>query len=254
MIKMPDSDYFAHPNLNNSGFKTFLKSPALYSLRRTLRTTAKSKALIDGSAVHMLSLEPHLFTRSYAVWQGTFTSKEGKEFKKTNEAKGLTVVKQEDVQAYEDMAQTLIHCLKLDEVPEDRKEVVELANICGVPCKGKADFIGNDGYIWDIKTIAGNITIRDGVWHEMFQLNYDLQAMWYLLVFNKIKPKGFKFALISKAAPYDLTTYEVPVEILERAKIRIKEGLADFKACLEADDFSGLNTQMLKLPHYLQGE
>jgi len=150
----------------------------------------------------------------------------------------------------------------LEHVPEARKEVAAFTNICGVPCRGKADYISNDGYLVDIKT-AASIKLRTFMditgeektyWPPMFDYGYDVQACWYLLLFSKLQLKGFRFAVIEKKAPFDYMTFEVELDILIRAKQKIKSGLERYKSCVANKEWPGYtkDIQKISLPPYLK--
>lgn len=249
--KMTDSDYFRHPALSQSQFKNFLDSPLKYQHAKKSPPTV-SKAFSDGSAIHCFALEPHLFEETFAVWDGDFRSKESKEWKAEQESNGLTVVKEKDIEDYKRMGEKLYEGLRLDLVPSSQKELAAFTNICGVPCRGKGDLLDNDGFLWDIKT-AASLKLRDGIWYNMFDYRYDIQAMWYLLLFAEVKPKGFRFAVIEKKAPYDWVKLEVGMDILIRAKQHIKDGLESYKTCVARKDWPGYtkDIQTISLPPYL---
>lgn len=263
-MKMSDEDYFAHPFLSCSNLKKFIHSPKLFNYRQQHPIPFESKAFTEGSAVHMLSLEAELFDASYAVWDGDFRGSEFTQFKKKAKADGKDVLKKKDIAVYEEMASTLRAVLDLDAIPAEQKEFVAMTEIMGVGCRGKADFMTNDGYLVDIKTVGKNdlktrIVIDEFgeeqtvvEWSDMFKYGYDLQACFYLLVFSKYKPKGFRFALIEKTAPYDVTVLDVSAEILERAKKIIKKALTEYKSCLDKDDWTSTNRKTLVLPSYLE--
>ena len=174
------------------------------------------------------------------------------EWKAEQESNGLTVVKEKDIEDYKRMGEKLYEGLRLDLVPSSQKELAAFTNICGVPCRGKGDLLDNDGFLWDIKT-AASLKLREGIWYNMFDYRYDIQAMWYLLLFAEVKPKGFRFAVIEKKAPYDWVKLEVGMDILIRAKQHIKDGLESYKNCVARKDWPGYtkDIQTISLPPYL---
>lgn len=255
IVKMKDEEYFAHPNLSQSGFKKFLKSPH-YFKHNMEYPSGSSKALDDGSAIHCFALEPELFTEAFAEWDGDFRTKESKEWRQARVDEGKRVVKSKDIGHLKIMGELLYSGLSLGDIPSDRKELAVFGEIGGVACKAKADFIDNDGYLWDIKTTRElkiqNYEDEEGishsVWRDMVTYGYHIQAMWYLTLFEQfLDIKGYRFAVIEKIAPYDYMVLKPVEHRLEQAFDQITDGLSRYSNCLEEDCWPGYDKDTLEV-------
>ena len=250
IVKMKDDEYFAHPNISQSGFKKFLKSPH-YFKHNIEFSGPRSKAFDDGSAIHCFALEPDLFGDYFAEWDGDFRTKEAKEWKQARLDEGKTVVKSKDIGHLKIMGELLYSGLGLADIPAERKEVAAFGEIGGVACKAKADFIDNDGYIWDIKTTR-ELKIQnyeDGsVWRDMVTYGYHIQAMWYLTLFEQFMDiKGYRFAVIEKIAPYDYMVLKPSEQRLEQAFDKMTDGLGRYAECIEEDIWPGYDKELLEV-------
>jgi len=250
IVKISDKEYFGHPNLSQSGFKKFLKSPHFFK-HNIENPGGRSKALDDGSAIHCFALEPDLYSQHFAEWEGEFRTKESKEWRKARLDEGKIVVKSKDIGYLKVMGELLYSGLDLSDIPSDRKEIAVFGEINGIPCKAKADFLDNDGFLWDIKTTRELKvqTYEDGsVWRDMVTYGYHIQAMWYLSLFEQfVDVKGFRFAVIEKIPPYDYMILKPSQNRLEQAMKTIESGLLRYGESMESDIWPGYDKETLEV-------
>tara|TARA_Y100001938_G_C8053830_1_gene413355 strand:+ start:502 stop:1221 length:720 start_codon:yes stop_codon:yes gene_type:complete len=171
--KMDNDDfYFGYLGsnvLSSSSCSDLLKSPKRYTdnLNKPHKPTPQQRI---GSMVHYMILEPE-------KWDAQKDT-----FKDTEKA----------------LAQELAYCILdnskcLDMIRNARTEVPAVADLYGLPFRGKADILG-PSYIVDLKTTSGDL--KKFKWKAR-DFNYDMQMYIYCSLFN-ISYKDFTFLVIDK--------------------------------------------------------
>ena len=93
---MTNEQYHAHPALGSTNIKEILKNP--YKFKMGVKKE-QTPAMVMGSAIHCMVLEPHLFDEDYAIApQYDGRTKEGKAIKEEFETQsiGKTVLRNDD--------------------------------------------------------------------------------------------------------------------------------------------------------------
>ena len=253
---MTEHEYRTHPALNQSTFKDFItKTPKQFAHQQKPEVKAKKKitdAMILGSLTDCLYLEPHLLHREFVEIK-TVTNDKGKTSpapKTANnspdtqrqlrelEAKGLRGY----LANHKEEAEKIVNALPQAILPApEQRQIVGIGTICGVPCKGKADWIDDDGYLWDLKTTAAfsEFYYKAKAPNSRSYLGYDIQAAWYYTLFKELKPKGFRWLVVESKEPYDYKIYEASNETLTDAQYRIMDALEEYKQCLHENEWPG---------------
>ena len=97
----------------------------------------------------------------------------------------------------------------------------------GIPCRCKPDWLTADGWILDLKSTLSSHPRRFR-W-QAWDLGYDLQAWFYLRGVEQalgIRPKGFVFAAVEKTRPFICVPYLAPDELLQRGRGRVELAVA----------------------------
>lgn len=208
---MPDDEYFNHPALDQTMLKHFMNSPRDYYYAKTHTTDTTPSYFNLGKAAHSVilgsgpipTLKPNLRTKA------------GKEQLAALEADGLDRVylNDQDMQTVSALeANRPTYFSEHDGQPE----IAMFAQIDGVQCKGKADWLPNmpdaDGIyrIADYKTVNGSPT---DFAYDAYKYGYHIQAAFYMRLYRALTdntPKaiapnklGFTFIVQSKQASYD---------------------------------------------------
>ncbi len=234
--KLTDLEYFAHPALNQSGFKYHLLSPAEYIWHKA--NDKKTAAMTMGSLTHARFLEPETVKDRFPVWEET---------KKLDSVKaGKARAKLEPWQELvtpEMWAKSIMMVSSIKDTPlppAEFREVSGFTRYMGVDIKGKADWI--DGHtVWDLKTTADlhkfEFTFRRYLLH--------MQAVWYLIVFHEVVDTH-KTLVVSSTPPYDWRVFEYGAERLEEGLALIRDpekGLPYFRKCLAEDSWPGCSKE-----------
>jgi hypothetical protein len=227
--KMSDEEYFGHPALSQSQFKEFLKSPMWYR-QSLINPTIPSMEMTLGSMVHCLYLEPDLFDDVFKLFKETV----GLDTVKANLFRAnLDPGTEMYTPKMNDSAEAIVETLKAFPLPSpEQREIAGFTKFSGVEIRGKADWISNDNYIWDLKT-TGDL----GKWarFNVEDRRYDIQARWYLEVFRDMMPLGFNWLVVSTKYPYEFMAYEAGPKMLSRAEKKILPKLAEFRECTKTD-------------------
>lgn len=244
MIKqMSDACYFAHPALNQSKFKDFLDlTPREFKYKQDNPSDKVNIDFVLGRMVHCLKLEPDEFPPRYCLY---------------NETKGLDTKKAREfikhLQPGVDIYTPDMHvqaCGMVDSIEDiylpaqAQRELAGFNTIGEIPCKAKADWIGDDGWINDLKT-SSELDRFEHTWKRKW--NYHIQAWWYLQVFREMDPQGFRFWPVGKSEPHDWRCFEVGADTLNEAEDLILPQLERYKICLETDTWPGYDKSPIEI-------
>jgi len=230
---MTDAEYFAHPAMNQSGFKPILKS-ALYYQYRLDEPLQPSHEIGLGKVCHCKFLESEDEFRDrfvfYNLTKGVKTKKCTEFMAKLNKGQEIYT------QSMLDTSKNMLKNLDDIELPgHHMREFTGISTMRGFAVKAKADWFDDDGWLWDYKTTSKldkfEWVIRD--------FGYDIQAMWYLSVFAELEPKGFKILAQSTTRPHDKRIFEFTPETLMKAQQEIIRGFDLYEQCLESGDWPG---------------
>jgi hypothetical protein len=229
MIKQEtETEYNADAALRQSDFKKFLASPQYYKLQPWDRPEKTHFNL--GSLVHCLFLEPENVQERFAL----YTETKGLDTKKAREfVQGLPAGVSPITPEMETQAEAMVNVLKgsVDLPPRSMRELSAYATVRGVDIKARADWFGEDGYIYDLKT-SSNLKF----WAlDAKDYGYHVQSAWYLTAFDRIPaPKGFRFIVISTAEPHKVIYMEPSQDSLGEATETIVGGLDQYKKCQDS--------------------
>lgn len=242
---MNDADYFALEALSASGAKLLRKSPLHYYTDRIAKK-APTPAMIFGSAVHKLALEPD--TTPYVVKTLNWASKEGKLERERLEKTGLPILSEADA----DRAQRIRDALWADKRVADLltdaiNEHAMLWEQHGVKAKAKADAI-NGRTIIDLKTTidAAPASFQKSV----AQFSYHLQAAWYLdgyaATFGK-PAEEFLFVAVESQAPHAVAIYRLDHVTIAAGRREMARAAALYSDCLRTREWPGYSRDVTTL-------
>src|SRR3990167_3764941 len=200
--------------VSSSELKHILVSPAEYYHRKHFTSKEDTQATKLGTAIHAAILEPEAFDKNY-VWETekieNKVSGDGRKawdsFKKEHAGKHIL--------SYDDGLK--IHVLRdqvLKESPllteilsKGVAEVSATADLDGIPCKARTDFLTLDNAMWDIKTTSEDILDGDNrIERIIAKWRYYLQMAHHMAVFEAngvaVKSYGWGFITTNTAGPY----------------------------------------------------
>jgi len=185
-------DYYSIENRVSNSF--------LSEFKRTLtgeRTSYNQEALHFGSGLHCMLLEPHKFDP---------TDYTGKDRMKM---------------------MYMVNSIRSNADPKylvGEKEKEYMYDYMDLPCKLKADIVGDD-FVCDIKTTA--TTNIEAFMEQALKFDYHRQAAWYLDC-PAVKASKFVFVAVSKSAPHPVFVWE-----LDKHDTIIETGREEYKLLID---------------------
>lgn len=210
--------------LSYSALKQFAKSPNHY-LMYVGREFVETPAMVLGSALHCLVLEPEKWSERY-ITAPKFDrrTKAGKEQAEAWElaADGRTHITADQEQAVMAMKSAIMsHRVASELLEQTRPEVPVEGDIEGVQFKGVVDALG-DRYAVDIKTTSD--ASPEAFRRQASQLDYHLQAA----IYTQLTGKTFKWIAVESAPPYNVAVYEPTIDSMDAADAYLRNLIADF--------------------------
>jgi exodeoxyribonuclease VIII len=114
-----------------------------------------------------------------------------------------------------------------------------------VLCKGKVDFIRDDGIVIDVKT-AANASLKE--FEKMIANHrYHVQAAFYLDGLNELTGKNFNtfvFVVIEKTPPYEIGVYYLQEAAIDKGREEYKKNLEVYATCLKTNNWYGYSREI----------
>ena len=263
--KITNKEYHARSEVSCSNVKAMLKSMK-HGLNSMTSESKQTPAMLQGTVVHSLVLEPETFIDEYAI-------KESIPKKPTSaqlNAKKITATTASQINAYNswlqengdktiitkeqfDIAKNIDMSIKSHKLANEllsggSAEESFISEIKGVPVKARADYIKGN-HIIDLKTASD--ASPEGFLKAVLNFRYDIQTAFYLDV---IQAERFTFVVCETSAPYAVGVYELEPKWVEYARNVYKNTLADWKGCVEMEHFTGYVNSVLSLemPRWFQ--
>lgn len=228
-------EYEAIDALNQTGAKLLLKAPAKYAYDKA-NPRKDSKALREGIMTHVAVLEPERFALFKPEPDCDKRTKEGKEvhaFWKSNLQPTDVPCKAEEYDNALHYADSLKQAMARHNIVPLAVEVMLKADYI-VPIKGSIDIIGEDGYLYDLKTTMEEATAKGFGKQMIWSDDFKLQAAWYLLLAKLtlgVRPKGFRFIVVEKEAPYLSAVFEMHADLIAEGEVLMLQALKSYEAC-----------------------
>ena len=249
---MTESEYRAHPGVNQSTLWEMRKSPAhyRYALEHPEPETA---ALRMGRALHAAILQPEVFKAEYAAIPANRRTKAGQEEMTALQASGKVLLSSEELSRVEAMTQAVRgdkEASALLEGCEKELPVFWTDPQTGIQCKARLDAY-KPGVIVDIKSCDTALT--EDFLRKALHYGYDVQAAHYSrgveAVFHCSEP-DFYFIAVEKSPPYAVNVLQASVTFIDRGAWRLIGFLDKLKACLESGEWPGYGKHDLILPEW----
>ncbi len=217
--KMYDDEYYYGElnkiALSSSSIKMLYDSPKKYYYI-TKYGNKSSQGLRDGWLLHCLLLEPEKFHEQIFV---DVQSKNTKKYKEAVEEYGTVYTAKEKSDA-ERLADAILKnesALRL--LQDSQFEVPIIGEVMGMPFRGKADILSNNGSICDIKTCADIKAFP----YSAKKYGYDVQVYLYCNLFG-VQYFDFKFLVIDKAS-LDVGIWDCSEEFYLSGEQKVRQGI-----------------------------
>ena len=248
------ADYAAINAVNYSSLKWLAKSPKHY--KHHLANGAKeTRPMFKGTAAHIAILEPERFALEYAIFTGKRRSgKDWREFEADARDRGKKIITSTEL----DEAIAMRDAVRGDSLAASylaggRHEVtvIWIDDETGLKCKGRLDFLRNDGVAVDIKTTRDATPFRFS--QDAAKLQYHVQSAMYLDGVRSAAGHAERFVTLAveSAAPYDPVTYPLPEPVIEVGRDMYHSWLRRLVECRRDNRWPGIGNgfeQSLTLP------
>ena len=244
-IKNTNHEYHTGDGVSKSDLDLLHTCPAKYRYRKDNPEEIETPALLFGSMVHKLILEPEDFETEFAVApECDLRTKAGKaifeEFAaKAGNRKIIAAADFETAKAMRDAVMAHPKASKLMTGGETETSYYWIDDRTGVLCKCRPDKV-NMNYIIDLKTTED--ASCEGFSRSMYNYRYHVQAAWYLKGYEAVtgeKPAGFVFVAVEKKPPHEVAIYITNDVTLD---LGAKEAAADldvYAACAASGNWYG---------------
>jgi len=239
------AEYRAIDALNWSSLKFYAKSPAHYR-ENVDNPQEQTAAMLLGSAVHCLCLEPVLFDQQYAVAPDVDRrTKAGKEqwalFEDEHQGKNILTFEQSTLAR--GMAASVLDgkAGKLIGLCSERELTLTWEDqFTGLQCKSRLDAVDLvNGLAVDIKTTED--ASQQSFSRTVYNYLYHGQAAFYLeaLRQNGFMINRFIFLAVEKKPPFAKALYLCSDELLASGRILYQECLSKHAECLAVNEWPG---------------
>ena len=233
---LSNKDYHSGPGISKSGLDKIAKSPAHYQAYKT-QPHEQTDAMILGSAIHSLVLEPDMFGTEFAVApEINRRTNDGKAqwsaFQAANADKAiLTADQHAQAVAISAAVRKNNAVKKLLSFPGAVEESI-FWNELGVLCKCRPDYRREDGIVVDLKSTQD--ASQDAFMRSIANSRYHVQAAWYLrgVEAMDLPTKAFVFVAIEKEPPYATALHMATDAMLEKGRELMNRDLTLYAECV----------------------
>lgn len=248
-------EYDSWTGINASSLKKFLVSPLHYKDWIDKKDSEEtSDAFRLGTAMHMLILEPHLFSDTFKIApdvdRRTVAGRMAwREFESQLNPQQDNYVNVKEMAMLESMAKSVSKNSFWKSLDNSGDKIVKEAGFeceyMGIKIKGRLDFYNRtQNVIVDWKTINDTPTKRT-VKSEVYSKGYDVQNFLYqkgVEIVTGVKPK-FYFAFIEKKSPHSIAFYELPQWRMDEMKEIVDTELVRMENAKKTNIYAGLPSE-----------
>jgi len=246
-----NAEYHASEGISRSAISEMQKSPLHYWEKYLMPDREKqdpTAAMILGSAVHTLVLEPHNFDQEFAIFIKSDehpNTKIAREHKASfyESSRGKQIITKEDFEKAEKMANAALSHRKVAQILNKahvEKSLYWVDSELGLLCKSRPDIWNKElNIVGDLKTTSDSTpasfhkAVKDG--------NYHIQAAMQVDAIRALTgkaPDDFIFIAIQNNAPYKPYIYRLEEEAIDLGRSEYKDALRVFKRCIEINHWS----------------
>lgn len=243
---LSNEQYHGSQGVSKSGLSLVAKCPSKYKYRYIEgNQPERTPAMLFGSALHTLVLEPEMFAEEYAIAPViNRRTKVGKAdwaaFQELNKEKEILSVEdhEELMRIYDSvMSVPFVESILLDGIAES--SLYHTDEETGKLVKVRPDWI-TEGVIVDIKTaIDGS---PEGFSKACFNFGYHIQAAMYSEVTEKVTGRtidDFVFIVVEKKEPYAVAVYRTSRDMLFKGHEEYRAALDLYSRCVDNNQWPG---------------
>lgn len=258
---MTNAEYHSHEAVSKSDLDLISRSP-LHYMDRKQNPPTQTEAMLFGSVVHKLVLEPETFAAEYAVApKCDRRTKEGKQVWQAfaDSISDETVISEELYAEAQNVANAVLNnpiAKKLLADGQAEQSFFWTDAETGMECKCRPDYlIENKGLVIDLKTTE-NASPEKFV-KSAYDYRYHVQAWWYTNGLKQcgIKVSNFVFIVVEKKPPYAVCVYAADDLMLRLGELEAMDNLRTFAECKKSGIWHGYEKEpeihSLSLPDWV---
>jgi hypothetical protein len=239
--------YRQHPAINISSLKAFSRSPAhaMVGFEEEKETT---DAMNIGSLLdHKVLGTPYLWTTSPF---DDYRTKEARSWRDEQEARGVTVFKQDAIETVERMVEAVReHPVAGRLFAEPGKAQVGMfGEFESCERKGLIDWLpATTPVIVDLKKCRD--ASKAGFRRQIGQLRYDVQAAYYRDLYRDItgETRAWQWICVEDQAPYAVAVYQLDTESLDKGSSTWQSWIRQWMICEDTDSWPGYNGDSIQI-------
>ncbi len=259
IYNLTNDEYHAHPAISRSGINMMNKSMFHFwdaYLNEDKKKKVETPAMLFGSVLHTLVLEPELFTAKYFVAdKPNQTSNKGKEeWKEVKDKAGnLTIVSGSVFEKAEKMAARLILHKRANQIICNglyEQSIFWIDPETGIECKCRPDILRKN-MIGDLKTTADASYFA--FQRSLNEYGYHIQCAMMREASRHVLPNeinDFIFICVENVEPYVPAIYPLAEDAIDLGERKFKEALVKYKKCLETNEWPGYEIQEITLSSF----
>ena len=233
------------PSLSSSLVRKLLRESPAHAFASSPRLdpdcVPEFKDLFDvGTAAHtaVLSAGESIRVIPHDDWR----TKDARQQRDDARAEGYTPLLEKEAAEVLAMAAKVKTALKRIGLPEvfsdpSRAEVVAIAEVEGVQCRAMADYVGADGFLYDLKTTTS--AHYDAVTRTVESFGYHIQAAHYLDTFRAagMALKGMRFVFVEKTRPHCVSVIALDEDFMDIGRSQTAHARDVWKECIRTGEW-----------------
>lgn len=260
--RMTNAEYHAHHAISKSDLDAVHRSPMHYLYRKENSQHQNTSAMLAGSVVHKMVLEPETFSEEYIAAPAIDRrTKAGKEEYAAfeQEAVGKIIVPKDMITLAENIAEAISHHKTARALLSGGK--AETSHFwtdirTGLECKCRPDYL-RSGFCVDVKTTQ-NASL-EAFEKAAYNYRYHVQAYWYLQGLKQCRisdADDFVFIAVEKEPPYAVAVYYADDLMLSFGEREARSDLDILSECIHTGVYHGYenSVQPLSLPKWAARE
>jgi len=246
---VPFDEYLKWDAFSKSMVKHILRSPA--HLKHAMHSDTKSDAMVFGSLVDCMLLEPHDYDKSFAVLPATYIATDGKTKPWNNRSKkckeyrdglfesGKMVI----TEPLKEKAHEVVRSIRLHPTASDwlgrgtyQVSMVWRDDDFGVICKARIDIHIEHERLVDLK--MSHNACRSEFTRTINNYLYHVQAAMYCDAYQKLTQGimlPWSFIVAESEQPHGVAAYDLDEDAIMTGRAIYKKALATYKQCKELD-------------------
>ena len=163
---------------------------------------------------------------------------------------GVTVLSAEEAAESLLIASAAKGCITRHGFKFKATELMFLTTYMEANIKAAIDAVGEDGYLYDLKTTAEEATAKGFGRNLIWSDDYKLQAAWYMLLWKLNfgeRPKGFRFVVVEKEPPFLTAVFEMHPDLIAEGETLMLSAIKSFEVCKSFNEWPSYPTEVITI-------